>query len=423
MSVKLVFFKKNAILLVSNRTNFNTVSGGIMFRRFTACTVIFSVLACIPVFGQGHGNSAPPAVVSGSVSKVSESDPKRYVGAVEAIKYVDIMPRITGNLLTIHFKEGEIVEKGALLYELEDTTYIAAQKAAQAQLMQAEAQIKQATAQIKQAEATFAYAEKNFKREKSLKDVNARKEFDAAQRDFNTASANKAAAEAGMAAAIASKAAAEAALLDANNNLSYTKIYAPITGRIGKSQFTEGNLITPAGGKLTDISMIAPIYVRFSISEKIFRRDFGGTDKIKERAAVRIRLADNTLYPETASVALIDNKVNVSSNTITLWAVFENKDYQLIPGSFVSVMLSEKNQKTWCAISPSAMILDGEGHIVYVLDKDNRAEARRIRLGGIADGKQIVLEGLDGSERIICEGSNKVRPGMIVAPVPADQVK
>ncbi len=385
-----------------------------MSPRFLQISALAAAMICTYSFAQAP--TPPPAVVVEQVSKVTESDPKRYVGAVEAIQHVDIMPRITGTLLKVHFREGEIVQKGTLLYELEDTTYVAAQKAALAQQMQADAQ-------IRQADATLAYADKNFKRETALTSVSSEKTYDAARRDFNTATAAKAAASASMAAAKAAKAAAEAALLNANNNLSYTKIYAPITGRIGKSLFTEGNLITPAGGKLTDISMTAPIYVRFSISEKVFRSDFGGIGGIREKAAVRIRLADQTVYPETASVALIDNKINVSSNTITLWAMFDNRDNQLISGSFVSVMLSEKNQKTWCAIPPSAMILDNEGYMVYVLDQDNKAAVRRIRLGGISGGKQIVLEGLDGSERIVSEGSNKIRPGMTVAPFTADQVK
>lgn len=215
----------------------------------------------------------------------------------------------------------------------------------------------------------------------------------------------------------------KASLMDAENTLSYTKIHAPITGRIGKSVFTEGNLITPTGGKLTDIEMIAPIYVRFSISERVFRRDFGGQDGIKRKAVVRIQLADNTIYKETAKVTLINNKVSSSTNTITLWATFENKDHQLIPGSFVSVLVSAKADRKFCAIVPSALIMDNDGYQVYVLDKDNKATLRKVKTGGISNGKQIILEGLDGSERIIIEGTNKITPGMTVAPVSAEAVK
>ncbi len=339
----------------------------------------------------------PPAVVTDRVYQVTEEVPRRYVGAVESIEHVNIMPRITGNLLKIHFREGEIVEKGALLYELEDTAYRAA--------------VDGLKAQREACQAALLYSEKEFKRNTDLLSSSAVSvsSHDKATLEINSARANLKQLD--------------ALLTDAENTLSYTKIYAPISGRIGKSMFTVGNLITPSGGKLTDIAMIAPIYVRFSISEKIFRRDFGGLEGIREKAVVRIRLADDTLYGETASIALIDNKINISTNTVTLWAVFENRDHQLIPGSFVSVMLSAGNRKQRCAVSPAALVLDNEGYMVYVLDSGNKVSGRRIKTGGIADGKQIVLEGLDGSERVITEGSNKVRPGMIVRPVPADRMK
>lgn len=347
--------------------------------------------------GEEKGAKAPPTVVADTVKTVSEANPKRYVGVVEPIQHVDIMPRITGNLLKINFKEGEIIRKGTLLYELEDTTYRAA--------------VDGLKAQKESLEAALKYAQKEFHRNNTLvrSKAVAVSAHDKSILDIDSAQANLKQVK--------------ASLMDAENTLSYTKIHAPITGRIGKSVFTEGNLITPTGGKLTDIEMIAPIYVRFSISERVFRRDFGGQDGIKRKAVVRIQLADNTIYKETAKVTLIDNKVSSSTNTITLWATFENKDHQLIPGSFVSVLVSAKADRKFCAIVPSALIMDNDGYQVYVLDKDNKATLRKVKTGGISNGKQIILEGLDGSERIIIEGTNKITPGMTVAPVSAEAVK
>ncbi len=367
------------------------------FRFLKITSLAVSAILTSAAAVQAQAPAAPPAVVFEPVVKVSESNPKRYVGAVEAIRRTDVMPRVTGNLLKVHFREGEIVREGTLLYELEDTTFRAA--------------VDGLKAQKEAAQAALIFSEKEYNRNKTLWDSRAVSEavFDKSTFDINSARAGLKQLE--------------AALTDAENTLSYTKIYAPLTGRIGKSVYTAGNLITPAGGKLTDITMVAPIYVRFSISEKVFRKDFGGLDQIKEKAVVRIQLADGTIYNETASIALIDNKINVSSNTITLWAVFQNKDNQLIPGSFVSVMLAAKNEKSWNAVSPSALIYENDGVMVYTLDAENKAVPRKIKTGALSGGKQIVLEGLDGSERVITEGSNKVRPGMTVAPVAADQVK
>ncbi len=344
-----------------------------------------------------RGQTAPPTVVADTVKTVSKANPKRYVGAVESIQHVDIMPRITGNLLRINFKEGEIIQKGTLLYELEDTTYRAA--------------VDRLKAQQESLEAALEYAQKEFKRNNTLvrSKAVAVSTHDKSILDIDSAKANLKEVK--------------ASLLDAENTLSYTKIYAPITGRIGKSVFTEGNLITPTGGKLTDIEMIAPIYVRFSISERVFRRDFGGLAGIRDKAVVRVQLADGTVYGETAKITLIDNKVNSSTNTITLWAAFENKDRQLIPGSFVSVLVSAKADRKFAAVLPSALIMDNDGYQVYVLDKDNKVSARRVKTGGISNGKQIILKGLEASERIVVEGTNKVKPGMTVTPVPAEPVR
>jgi len=334
----------------------------------------------------------PPTVPVMPVRKVAEAAPKRYAGAVEAIEHVDIMPRVTGTLLKTCFQEGGMVKKGDLLYELEDTTYRAAVEALRAQKEQLEAALK--------------FADSEFKRNHRLvaSKAVAVSVYDKAVLDINQARAR-----------IKEIA---ASLLNAENNLSYTKIYAPLSGRIGTSVFPEGNLITPAGGKMTDIVMTSPIYVRFSISERVFRKDFGGMAGIRKRAAVRVRLADNTLHNETARITLIDNKVNSSTNTITVWATFPNRNLQLIPGSFVTVLLSARQEKNHVAVIPSALVAEPSGnYFVYVLDRENKAVRRAVKTGSVADGYQIVLAGLDGSERVIADGTHKVRPGMKVNPV------
>lgn len=361
-------------------------------RLFSGFTVVV-LLGGGPAHAAATGAEAPPPTVEAdSVRMVSEAAPKRYVGSVEAIKHVDLVPRITGNLEKINFTEGDIVKAGDLLYELEDTTYRAA--------------VDGLKAQQKQIEASLHFADLEYRRNSTLVRSNAVavSSFDKARMEIDSAKA--------------SLKQLEAQLTDAENTLSYTRIYAPITGRIGKSAFTEGNLITPQGGKLTDIEMIAPIYVRFSLSERIFRRDFGGMEHIRDRAAVRIRLADNTLYRETAKVTLIDNKVSGATNTITMWAMFENRDRELIPGSFVTVLVSAKEEKRRPAVVPSSLVMENGGYSVYVLGDGNRVEKRKVEVGSISDGLQIVTKGLTGSERIVIDGTHKIEPGMAVNPVP-----
>ena len=349
------------------------------------------------VLAQAENQSPPPQVVVDTPIQVGEASPKRYVGAVEAIEHVDIIPRVTGNLLKIDFVEGSIVQQGSVLYELEDTTYRAA--------------VDGLTAQKEELEAVLKFATAEFQRNNRLvkSEAISISAYDKALQDIDMAKAKLKATS--------------ALLTDAKNTLSYTRIYAPISGKIGKSTFTVGNLIAPQGGKLNDIEMIAPIYVRFSLSERVFRHDFGSDAGIKDRAIVRVQLADGTIYHEAAKITLIDNKINSTTNTVMLWATFRNQDKQLIPGSFVTVLVSRTADKPFIAITPSALIAEAGGYCVYVLDSENKVVRREVKTGDVADGLQIVLSGLSGTERVVVDGMNKVTPGMVVTPVAPDAVK
>ena len=166
--------------------------------------------------------------------EISESTTRTIPGRLEAIEEVSLIPRISGNINSIKFNEGDMVKKGQLLYELEDTTY--------------RAQMLAAKAKVDQCKAELNYAKINYDRQKTLEQQQAvsKSTYDDAERLYNL---NK-----------AKFAEAEASLLDAENNLSYTRIYAPITGRIGKVTLTVGNYVTPSTGELVDIVQIDPIY-------------------------------------------------------------------------------------------------------------------------------------------------------------------
>lgn len=317
----------------------------------------------------------PPTVTVDKVMTLNEPFATRHVGMITAIERVDIMPRVTGNIEKVNFKEGAMVKEGDVLYEIEKTTYQAAYDSAKAQA---------------------EYAQINLDRSQKLRSdsVVAKNTLDDAIRSEKTA---------------------KAALMDAANNLSYTTIKAPITGRIGKNLFTRGNLITPNSGKLTDIEMVSPIYVRFALSERVFRSNFGG-EQIKEKARVRLRLADGSTYPEEALVTLIDNKINAKTNTITLWATMANKDGALIPGSFVTVLLSEKLDSPSLAVNPASIVVEPDGTYVYVIGINDIAEKRKVKLGDMDERRQIILEGVKPGERVVVDGTHKVVPGNPVKP-------
>ncbi|MBE6365047.1 MAG: efflux RND transporter periplasmic adaptor subunit [Lentisphaerae bacterium] len=335
-----------------------------------------------------------PVVTTAPVIEVTTASARRYAGVVEAVQKVDIMPRVTGVLLKIHFKEGEIVQQGDLLFELEDTTYKAAVEALEARREQLIAQV------------DFMTKEFNRNRDLLTNKAVAQSVYDRSLFDLNSARAQLKEVE--------------AALIDARNNLSYTRIHAPITGRIGKSTFTVGNLITPGGQPLASIEMVSPIYVRFAISETVMRREFGGRDGILARGSIKIKLADDNIYGETARITLVDNHINQRTNTIALWAEFRNNDHQLIPGGYVTVELHTASETGFTAVLPSAVVISENGECcVFVVDGNNQISRRVVTTGGTSGEYQIIRSGLRRGEIVVVEGSHKIQPGMTVECVPA----
>ncbi len=340
---------------------------------------------------------APTVVVEKAVPAASKAF-RRYVGMVEAINSVQVMPRINGELRKIHFTEGSLVEAGQLLYEIEDTTYQAAVQGLEAQL---EAQ-----------KATLAYATSEHARKSQLLKSNAvsASAHDLAVMEINVARANIKRLE--------------AALNDAKNTLSYTRITSPISGRIGKSAVSVGNLLAPQMGTLTDVQQLAPIYVKFSISEKALRRDFGGIENIKKNARVRAVLADGKVSEETAPITLVDNKINQKSNTITMWATFQNRSLELLPGSFVTVQLSAADTpEGQTTVLPSALIMENGKCFVWILNTQNNIPVRKeVKIGETVAGRLIILDGVKNGETVVVDGTHKIRANVSVIPVDAQKV-
>ena len=340
---------------------------------------------------------APTVVVEKAVPASAKAF-RRYVGMVEAINSVQIMPRINGELRKIHFTEGSLVEAGQLLYEIEDTTYQAAVLGLEAQL---EAQ-----------KATLAYAASEHVRKSKLLKSNAvsASVHDLAVMEINVARANIKRLE--------------AALIDAKNTLSYTRITSPVSGRIGKSAVSVGNLLAPQMGALTDVQQLAPIYVKFSISEKALRRDFGGIENIKKNAKVRVVLADGKVLTETAQVTLVDNKINQKSNTVTMWATFPNKNLELLPGSFVTVQLfAADTADGQTTVLPSALVIENGKCFVWILNTQNNIPVRKeVKIGETVAGRLIIIDGVKNGETVVVDGTHKIRANAPVIPVDAQKV-
>lgn len=337
----------------------------------------------------------PPLVSVEKVESISESAGKKYVGHIEAIEEVELRARVSGYLETINFKEGDMVKKGELLFAIEDTTYRAKALSARSALDQIKAELK--------------YAEDNFTRQKTLRESSAvsQSTLDDAQRLY---SLNK-----------AKLYGAEADLLDAENNLSYCKVFAPIAGRIGRVTYTRGNYVTPSSEKLADIVQVSPVYVNFAISERDYLSLFGNAETLKESGKIRLLLSDGATYKHPGKVTFIDNKVDTGTNTLTIWATFDNPEELLIPGGYVTVVLSRVATRAFPAVRLSAIMTNDKGNFIYIVDKENKAVPRQVETGPLVGSMQLLRSGAEPGETVIVGGTNKVRPGTAVKPFRIDE--
>lgn len=335
-----------------------------------------------------------PRVVVGPVTTIKESGMKKYVGAVQAIEDVTLYARVSGFLEKINFREGEMVKKGDLLFKIEDDTYAAKFKAAEAKLKQVDAELK--------------FAESNYRRQTDLakNKVIATKELEDAERKINFVRAQHAEAQFN--------------LTEAKTNLSYANIAAPVSGRIGKSAFTIGNYLTLSSGALATIVQTAPIYVSFAISEQDMVALFKNAEGMKKNAVIRVRTAERNVYGETGRVTLVDNRVESGTGTVKVWATFDNKDNGLLPGALVDVIITKAEETEVPAVPATAVVTTGEGHVVYVVGPGNVVIPRPVKLGELVGNTQGIAMGLRPGEPVIVDGVHKVRPGAPIVPCAAD---
>lgn len=340
----------------------------------------------------------PPATVLVEPALLKENNSfKKYVGHTRAFKKVSLPARVSGVLQEAKFQEGDLVTKGQLLFVIEDTTYRAKARMAQASVAQCKAEME--------------YAENNYHRQKVLYDKKAVSEavYDEAIRLRDSCKAKLANAE--------------ATLIDAENDLSYTRIYAPIDGRIGKSTYSTGNYVTPSSQVLNDVVAVSPVYLVFSISERDYLDLFGSREKMRTNAAVQVRLANNQLYSHPGKIVIIDNKIDDATGTITVWATLENPDSQLNPGGYTTVYLGRKGQGSYPAVKLSAVMTDKAGNYVYTVNSDNKVSRRNIKPGAILGNYQLVESGLQPNELVIVDGTHKTMPGGTVVPVRGDSIQ
>ncbi len=338
----------------------------------------------------GQPGAVVPAVNVETVTTIAQSNPKTYIGTVSGSEAVGIVARVSGTLWNVAFREGAIVHKGDVLFEIEDTIY--------------KANVAVARARIMQAKANLELARKDHER-----NVNLLAEKAISAQSFDTTDATRLLREAELEEA-------EANLVLMEQDLAYCRIVSPLTGRIGEKLYSEGNYITPSLGVLATIVTYQPVKVQFSMSESDYFRYFTGHDQMNG-IAVDILRANGREYAGSAEVSFVDNRVDDRTDTIMITLECDNPRDQLLPGGYVQVRLAERYDEPLPAAAVSAFMTDGTNHYVYVATRDNTVERRVVRIGDLVGRYQTVLEGLKPGERVLVGGMNKVVPGSAINPV------
>jgi membrane fusion protein (multidrug efflux system) len=327
----------------------------------------------------------PPAVTVISVQPTEVTPGFGFNGRVVAVDEVQLRARVTGFLEKRLFQEGADVKAGDLLFVIEKAPYQAVVDQRQAELASAQANQVNTAVQLRRGEELV----KN-------------KNIPQAEVDQRRAANEMAAAQILE---------AQAALEQAQINLGYTEIHAPIAGRIGRADLSVGNLVGPDSGVLATIVSQDPIYVTFPVSQRqllAHRGEYG-------EPVVRVTLPDGALYDHTGKLNFLDVQVDPGTDTVTVRAELPNPDRVLVAGQFVGVRVERGEPERVLTVPQASLQLDQAGPYVLVVGGDSKVEARRVTLGA-PDGAQVVVQsGLQTGDKVIVDGIQKVRPGMVVA--------
>jgi multidrug efflux system membrane fusion protein len=346
---------------------------------------------------------APPPAPAVTVADVPSRDITEwdeFTGRFEAVDAVEIRPRVSGYLRRVAFAEGKEVRKGEVLFEIDARPY--------------ESDLARAEAELERARTGAALAAREVERAQRLVSVQAisREEYDARV---------SAAAQGG-----ASVRVAQAAVTMARLNLDWTRVRAPISGRVSNAMVTEGNLVQagpPSATLLTTVVSLDPIYVYFDSDEQSFLK-YGALARAGlrqsshvARSPVHLGLADEDgTFPHQGYVDFLDNQLDARSGTIRTRAVFSNKDRQFTPGMFARLKLVGSGSYRATLILDSAIGTDQDKKFVLIVKPDSTVDYRPIQLGRLVDGLRIVTAGLAPGDRIVINGLQRVRPGMKITP-------
>lgn len=321
-----------------------------------------------------------------------------FVARTRATEDADIRARITGTIIERNFAEGQFVDKGELLFQIDPRPYEAALNAAKAELARA-------TSALQVAKRNLARGE-DLKPDGYISEAELDKLRDERDR------------------AIAAEEAAQANIEQATLNMEFTEIRAPFAGRAGRSNLSIGDLVDPSTGALVSLVQNDPMLVDFDVNE----RSLAESMKINQERArqdlepisytPRLRLVSGDFYPLPGIIDYANNRVNPSTGTVTVTARFPNADRVLIPGQFGRIVIKRGEPELRMLIAQSSVLEDMQGRYVYTVNNDNQVIRKNVTLGQRHGVNWVVESGLDEGDRVIVNGVQKVRPNMPVTPSP-----
>ena len=352
-----------------------------------------------------EAQQTPPAVTVSAPQKKQIVEWMEFTGQFAPVEYVEVRGRVGGYLTEIHFTDGQIVNKGDLLFVIDPRPY--------------EIALASAKANVAQATASLELAKRQLVRGGELR----QKDFLAAS-DYDTRVQQTKAAEGALDVA-------EAQLRDAQLNLEFTRVTAPVSGRIGAHQVSIGNLIIGGSGSnsttlLTTIASLDPIHFNFDMSEADYltlqrAAQDGKNGSVRDgKLSVQLHLSDDKDWPLSGRLDFVDNQIDRSAGTIRARAVLENRDFSLIPGQFGSIRLPRTAPYQALLVPEVAVLTDQSHKVVMTVAEDGTVVPKLIVTGPVQDGLQVVRSGLGPDDKVIVNGLMRARPGAKVTPQAAD---
>lgn len=318
---------------------------------------------------------------------------KEWVGVLDGLVNATIRPQVSGYLIRQNYKEGEAVQKGQVLFEIDPRPFLAA--------------LNKAKAQLSQQMARHETSKANLARIRPLAEKNA-----VSQKDLDDAVGVELSARAAVEAA-------QAAVEEAQLNLGFTKITSPIDGIAGIAKTQLGNLVGPSSQEeLTSVSTLDPIKAYINISEREYLNAAAAGSKKVEELPLELILADGSVYPHEGHLAIMDRQIDPTTGTMKIGALFPNKENRLRPGQYGRVRATVRIQQG-ALLVPQRAVTEIQGkYMVAVVGADNKVDVRPVQVGPRIDSDWIIEQGLKPGEQIVLEGTQKARTGTTVTPKP-----